>query len=348
MSDDLFLRDILAGNAGWVGKLARPPLALAAIPYRVIIAVRNRHYDRHGPAVRVSAPVISVGNLTAGGTGKTPLVIELCRRLTAMGRTCAVVARGYGASPSDPGDEQQEIESSVAARYVADPDRARGAGTALRNGADVLILDDGFQHRRLHRDLDVVVIDATCPFGFGCLLPRGLLREPRTALRRAGLILLTRSDLVTEPTLVSLTDDLRKLAGRAPVLRSRHRVTRLETLDGLHLPDSLAGVRVVVVCGIGNPTAFVRTVQNLGAEVVDCRFHSDHHRFRPRDVSELLTPGRFPPHDLVVVTEKDAVKLRRLVAEGRNQLAVVKIAIDLDTQDDRILQSVLESVVRKG
>lgn len=313
------------------------------------MAARNRHYDRHGPAVRVSAPVISVGNLTAGGTGKTPLVIELCRRLHAMGRTCGVVARGYGASPSDRGDEQREIESSVAAvRYVADPDRARGAGTALRTGADVLILDDGFQHRRLHRDLDIVVIDATCPFGFGRLLPRGLLREPPSALRRAGLILLTRSDLVSESTLVSLADDMRKLAGQAPVLRCRHRVSRLETLDGVPLSDGLGGVSVVVVCGIGNPTAFARTVQNLGAEIVASRFYSDHYHFRPHDVSELLSPGRFPPHDLMVITEKDAVKLRRLVSAGGDRMAVVRIAIDLHTEDDKILQSVLESVVRKG
>jgi tetraacyldisaccharide 4'-kinase len=127
----------------------------------------------------VPVPVISVGNITVGGTGKTPLVIELVRGMEKMGRNPAVVARGYGANEGQRSDEELLVRKHCpAVAYIADPDRHRGANMALRRmGADAIVLDDAFQHRRMYRDFDIVLIDAMCPFGYGHVLPRGLLRE---------------------------------------------------------------------------------------------------------------------------------------------------------------------------
>lgn len=149
------------------------------------VALRNTRYDRSGPRAVLDIPVISVGNLTVGGTGKTPFVIELVKRLDRMGLSPAVVSRGYKAAEGQPNDEERLIrESCPSVVCICDPDRA-AAGQFARTkfGADVIVLDDGFQHRQLARTLDIVLIDATCPFGFGHLLPRGLLREPVGSLR---------------------------------------------------------------------------------------------------------------------------------------------------------------------
>jgi len=339
----------MAGYGGWIGSLARPILAFVEVPYRGVITARNQRFDRIGPTARIPVPVISVGNLTAGGTGKTPLVIELGRRLDAMGRSCAVVARGYGAVRGDANDEQRLIEASCpSVLYIADPDRVRGARAAVHDGADVVVLDDGFQHRRLHRDLDIVLVDATCPFGYDRLLPRGLLREPKGALRRAQVVIATRCDHASPAQVAHLLDQITRLAPDAHVLSLRHKVTSIERLDGAPIAVTLESKRVVVACAIGNPAAFVTTVQLLGGNVVARRFWEDHHRYSASDVAELFRPGRFPPHELKLTTEKDAVKLRPLLSGGSDGLAVVKIAVDMSKDDDTMLQSVLDNVVRKG
>ena len=172
----------------------RCSMRLAESVYGFGLNLRNGRYDRPGSQTLLPIPVISIGNITVGGTGKTPLVIDLVKRLEKMGFSPAVVSRGYKSVRGEPNDEELLIRQSCpSAICVSNPDRVVAANIAHRQfGADIIVLDDGFQHRRLARTIDVLLIDATCPFGYNHLLPRGLLREPLTELKRATLFVLTR------------------------------------------------------------------------------------------------------------------------------------------------------------
>jgi tetraacyldisaccharide 4'-kinase len=339
----------------------RGVLRVAESAFAGVIAVRNRKYDGGSAAVRLSVPVISVGNITVGGTGKTPLVLDLLGRLDRMGRCPAVVARGYGAACDEPNDEERLIRSRFpGVAYVADADRVAGGRVAQeRFGADVIVLDDGFQHRRLHRDLDVVAIDATNPFGFGHLLPRGLLREPVSSLRRADLVIVSRCNQVSTQGLEEVVGRVRSANVDAPVIKCRHDVTAIETLGGSPWAappaidvraagGGLAGARVIALASVGNPGAFTHTLRALGAEVVDEWVFPDHYRYRASDLARLLASETVPPHDVVATTEKDAVKLRAISGVDHGIVVVVKIAIAYLDNGADVLQRHLDQLVTVG
>ncbi len=349
MSGHSLYRRIIAGEAGAWASPVRALLRAGEVPYALAIAIRNASYDRRGPWAVLPIPVISVGNLTVGGTGKTPFVIDLVKRLDQMGRSPAVVSRGYKADDGEPNDEERLIRQNCPGVVcVSDPDRIVACEIAHEDfGADVIVLDDAFQHRRLGRTLDIVLVDATCPFGFDHLLPRGLLREPVQSLRRAHVIALTRCDQVSRANLSRITARLSKVAGDAIQLQCNHRVTAIERLDGTPAGESLEGKRAVLFAGIGQPLSFATTVRTLGVDVVGERWWPDHHRYRRRDLDCLLHPARYPPHDLLITTEKDAVKLAMLGGLDRADILVVKIAIDFTGEDGTMLQETLEQALRR-
>jgi tetraacyldisaccharide 4'-kinase len=191
-------RDIVSGCRGGArAAVARGVLRLAEVPYTAAVNWRNRRFDGpHSAVRRVGVPVVSVGNLTLGGTGKTPMVEWIANWLVQRNVRVAIVSRGYGAAAADKNDEALELEQALAGvPHVQNPDRVAGALTAVeRFGVELILLDDGFQHRRLARDLDVVLLDATAPFGFEHVFPRGMLREPVRGLQRADVVCLTRAD----------------------------------------------------------------------------------------------------------------------------------------------------------
>lgn len=300
------------------------PLALAlsaATPWvRAAMMARLR-----GPRVRVDARVISFGNLTAGGTGKTPAVIERAREEIAEGRKVAVLTRGYGSALGRApfvwarGGEADRAylcraagdEAALAAVKVPDAvivknrDRVAGARAAIEGyGCDTLILDDGFQYVRLERDENVLLIDAANPFGNGRLIPRGILREPLRAMARATAIILTHCDQAGD--LAPVLERVEALAPHAPVRRTRHAPVELRRLaDGALLPPTaVAGKRVRAVCGIGHPESLFRTLELLGAEVGERIAAPDHGAIAPEafdaEGSEV---------DMIVTTEKDAVRV---------------------------------------
>ena len=335
---------IISGEAGPWATPVRAALCGGEALYRVGVAVRNRRYDRRGADVTLSVPVISVGNITAGGTGKTPLVIDLVTRLDRMGKSPAIVSRGYGSPAGEPNDEERLVRRHCpSVSYFANPDRAAAAEEAcLRCGADVIVLDDGFQHRRLARALDIVLIDATNPFGYGRLLPRGLLREPPTALRRADAVVITRAGQVSPARISALDTKLRRLAGSAALLKCHHRVTGIDLIDGMPTGESLEGARAVLFAAIGNPAAFRQTALSLGVQVVGERYWPDHHRYGRRDLDNLLSVSAFPPHDLLLTTEKDAVKLAELGGLDHARIRVIRIEIDFADGSDTILDQLLQ------
>ncbi len=292
---------------------ALAPLSLA---YSAVVGLRNRRFDRVPTAsVAAPVPVISVGNITVGGTGKTPIVIDIARRMRAAGRRPAVLTRGYGAKRGATPDEVMEFgEALPDTPVVIDADRARGAARAVNEfAADALLLDDGFQHRRLRRTLDLVLIDALDPWGGGWVLPAGRLREPLDGLRRAGAVLITRCNQAPAAVVDAIEARLRGALGVREVLRCGVAAAGLEFADGRgDDPAALRGQRVLCVCGLGNPATFVRLVSQLGASgAAPLRFR-DHHAYGPVDVSRIAATARAAGASLVLTTRKDWVKLAPL------------------------------------
>lgn len=328
-----------------IGSLpARALLRLAEIPYAMAVDQRNKRFDRGIGVESVSIPVISVGNLTVGGTGKTPLVIDLCRRLREASKRVAVIARGYGAQPGQPNDEEQLIRLRCKdVTYVSDSDRVRAARSiGSTRQADVILLDDGFQHRRLSRVADIVTIDATCPFGFGHLLPRGWLREPQRSLARANLIVVTRCDQVGNDVRIALERDIRRHNASVPIIRARHKVLGFRRLDGspFHADSS---TRAYLFAGIGNPESFLRLARASGVCVAGTRWFPDHHVYNAAEVLRLIELWQPRANDLLLTTEKDAVKLRHHAELHSSPIIWIEMAIDFADDNDRILGEFLNS-----
>ncbi len=302
-------------------------------PYAVGVSIRNRRFDRSPDrAARVSIPVISIGNLTLGGTGKTPAVEFFARYLRSLDRRVAILSRGYG-SDSGPNDEALLLEENLPdVPHLQGRDRVMLAGTAIEElESEVLVLDDGFQHRRLHRDFDIVLIDATRDIFDEYLFPRGLLREPVSNLTRAHAAILTRCDQTAPET---VQRQLAELGRRFPhLLLATARHVAVELIREGHEPvetDSLKGRLVIAFCGIGNPEAFLRTLADLGATVLDFKTFADHHAYTRDDVESLRAwAAAFPEGTTAVTTQKDWVKLRTPDLAGRPLLAVrVGLAFD--------------------
>jgi len=281
------------------------------------------------PSHRLDVPVVSVGNLTFGGTGKTPTVIALARDLIERGARPAVLTRGYGRATTDPlvvigpepglspeatGDEPLEMARRLpGVPVVVDGDRVRGGRMAVEAGANVLLLDDGFQHLRLARDLDVVLVDAGDPWGGGRLPPRGRLREPLRALSRASVVVVTKLSTADGTALADIERVVAQVAGDRPVLTADLRVSRVRTEDGWREPAALSGRRVLAFAGLARPEGFARLLVDSGAEVVASRWFEDHHPYTSGDVAEMVAQA--DRLDAVpVTTGKDAVKLSRDVA----------------------------------
>jgi len=271
---------------------------------------------------RLPLPVISVGNITHGGTGKTPVVEALVRDLIRRGRKPAVLTRGYGRKDVRPvvlvgpetgisvegsGDEPAELASRLpGVPIIVDADRYRGGLRALGLGADCLVLDDGFQHLRLRRDLDILLIDAGDPFGGGKLPPAGRLREPLEGLRRADLCLVTKISGPEIPPLI--VSRLEELHPGCPVHGCRMEAARLLGPGGVEELSSLAGRPVLAIAGLGRPEAFSSMLRDLGARIMEERFFPDHHLYSSGEIRELEILSREKGW-LPVTTAKDAVKI---------------------------------------
>lgn len=305
--------------------LLRGGLWFASLFYGFAVRCRNFCFDRGWNVHRVAAPVLSVGNLTVGGTGKTPCVEFIARQLREHDLRVTLLSRGYG-SEAGCNDEALLLEENLPdVPHLQGADRVALAQVAIEElESEVLLLDDGFQHRRLGRDLDVVLIDATDPFGGGHLLPRGLLREPVSSLRRADAVLLTRCDQAGAERVQQLRDRLERLAPGKPILETEHQPLHLVNADGeQEALEQLRGRPVAAFCGLGNPAAFRRTLLDLGCQVVAFRAYPDHHPYSRADVEDLGEQARRLTDDAVLVTtQKDLVKLRVSQIGGRPLWAV--------------------------
>lgn len=339
------------GPAGLPGWLLLGALWLPSLLYGGVMRMRTALY-RSGllRVYRASVPVISIGNLTAGGTGKTPVTDALARRLLARNLRVAVVSRGYGGrcpgevgkvsggdgalllTPAAAGDEpcllaERNPRLSV---YVARR-RRRGVAAAVADGAQCVLLDDAFQHLAVARDLDIVLLDARRPFGNGHLLPAGSLREPPAALRRAGLLLLTHADGAAKSI---------PLPG-VPTIACRHRLAN-HLLDSAGRPASwsaVTGANCLAFAGIAHPEDFFAALRGRGVALAAAWPLADHQRYTPeqlRSLSRECDNGR-----VLLTTEKDAVKLRALGFDK----PYYRVPLELEFDDADLLDEAIEAVL---
>jgi tetraacyldisaccharide 4'-kinase len=314
MLDANEFREIVSGRRRGAGAaVARGVLRLAEVPYTAAVNWRNRRFDQtHSPAHRVAVPVVSVGNLTLGGTGKTPMVKWIARWFAEHGVRVTIVSRGYGAAAGGKNDEALELEQSLPdVPHVQNPDRVAGALAAIDEyGCQLILLDDGFQHRRLARDLDVVLLDASAPFGFEHVFPRGMLREPIAGLERADVVCLTRANRLDAADRDAIRRRVAEIARHAAWCEAAHAPSELRNAFGQTQPiAALAGRRVAAFCGIGNPAAFRRTLEDVGGEIAFWREFPDHHAYSASERAELAAAIGATNVELVVTTHKDLVKL---------------------------------------
>lgn len=307
MADPLLLEHLWYGTDGGAA-LARAVLTPAALLYAGVSGARDALYDIHAlRSQSASIPVVSVGNLTVGGTGKTPVAAWIAAGLAARGASPAMILRGYG-------DDEPLVHRSLnrSVPVIVGADRLAAVERAATDGATVAILDDGFQHRRLLRDVDLVLISADQWTNHLRVLPAGPWREPLHAVRRASLIVVTCKAMSDEH--VDRVHD--RLATVAPMVpRVSVRILPLDLVNTLDRSEarpvsSLAGAHVGIVASIGDPTAFVAQIRALGARLdprVDAKLFPDHHAFSDRDVAQVARDLKHV--DLVVCTLKDAVKL---------------------------------------
>jgi tetraacyldisaccharide 4'-kinase len=349
-------------------------LAPLAFVYGALTRARARLYQSGLlKTERVGAPVISVGNLTAGGTGKTPLVEWVARAVSSEGLRPCVLTRGYGredearrvvvsdgvsvlASVREGGDEPVLLAESLAgvASVVCDRNRVGAARWALEHlGAQAFVLDDGFQHMRIARDLDIVTLDATAPWGGGHMLPRGLLREPADALARADCIVIMRSDLA--PDIESLRAEVTRLT-RARVVASRVRtrgMRRIENADATRdtatqeerartSVESLAAAGpVAAFCAVGNPRAFFEQLRRGGFDLRHTRPFRDHHAYTRAEVETFAREAASKGALAMLTTAKDAVKLRA----QKFPLPCYVVEIELEFEDEDLLRRLVKEAI---
>lgn len=348
------VREIIASihqnpRAGWPVRIGLFPVYLASLAYGAVMRARRWCY-RAGvlPIRRLPAVVVCVGNITTGGTGKTPAVVHLARRLNENGIKTAVISRGYGfqvageylivAGPDGArlkGGEAPD-EALMTARklpgvpVIVSPDRYRAGRAAVDLfGAEVVLMDDGFQHLGLFRDIDVLALDGANPTGNGLVLPAGPLREPVSGARRADAVWITGQGKARLPA------RLGALLGGKPVIRARTVPVGLATAIGeAEAPQSLSGTRVFVFCGIARPERFFKAVGRTGAAAAGYAAFPDHYRYTTHDVERLNRRARDAGAELMLTTEKD---LARLPADAPFALPVTALSVDLEVAGDDAL-----------
>jgi tetraacyldisaccharide 4'-kinase len=336
--------------------------------YGAVMRARTALYRSGALKVhRIEAKVISVGNITTGGTGKTPLVEWIARAVASRSakRVC-ILTRGYGraderervvvsdgerllADAELGGDEPRLLAESLTgvAAVISDADRVAAARWATENlSSEVFILDDGFQNLRIARDLDIVTVDATAPFGGGRMLPRGRLREPAEGLARADVVIITRADQTNE--IDKLREEIERLSGGRPTFLSRARTRGLRPLSPTEASagaaDSSLQRTVAAFCAIGNADAFFAHLKTDGHRLACTRAFPDHHVYSQADVQMIEEQARTVGAQSLLTTAKDGVKLRSLKFDL--PCYVVEIEIEID-EEDRLLGLIDEALLKK-
>lgn len=329
-----------------------------SVPYRLAAAGKNALYDTGAKSIYQSPlATFSIGNLSVGGTGKSPMVAWLAQYLRSHQLRVAILSRGYGELADGQNDEALELEQLLPdVPHLQHWDRVASAKLALEElDMQCLVLDDAFQHRRIGRHLDLVLLDATDPPRARRVLPAGLFREPLSSLRRADVVVLTRTSLADPKQLSRLESLVHRHSPDALVVRADHRPQGLwaysplgQALDSeQEAVSTLKDAKVLAFCGIGNPNSFFKTLENAGAEVLDRMAWPDHHAYSREDVERMSQWVRCHPScEKVVCTMKDLVKLRIAELEAK-PLRALRIAFAFQGNDEMRLKEKVDRVLRE-
>ena len=317
------------------------------MPYSLAVRYRNWRYDTgRAKSHRVNVPVVCVGNLTLGGTGKTPMIAFLAEWFRKRDVRVALVSRGYKAEAGGANDEARELEQKLPdVPHVQNADRVTGAQTAIaEHDAQLVLLDDGFQHRRLARDIDLVMIDSLEPFGFDHVFPRGTLREPLDGLARAHVVALSRANLVDEDSRAAIRACLQPLVPQAVWIEVMHTPKALISASGERVAvEELSQKRIAAFCGIGNPQGFEATLSELNYDICGFREYPDHFAFDAHDVASLANWADECGAEALVCTHKDLVKLD-VEQIGDRPLWALEIGLEVLSGREE-LERVLEPMV---
>ncbi len=295
-------------------------LLLSLIYHCVIKAIACLYKVKALRPYRPPCKVMSVGNLTLGGTGKTPLVLAIARRLKGSGKRLAILIRGYkGDAALGTSDEAELLKRHLPdIPILVGRDRIKTAKEAIGSyGADIILLDDGFQHWRLSRDIDILTLDIKEPFGNGRLIPRGILREPLSALKRADIFMLTKvgpdGDSIAKAQ--GLKNRISTINKDAIVFTSSYIPTLLyDIFEGKSISISeIGGKDLALICGIADPESFEETVKSFGAEIALRFYFLDHHRYTAKDMKMIINKCKNKSIDTVITTEKDVPRLANIV-----------------------------------
>lgn len=324
---------IATGQAeGWYVAPVQAGLWILSFMFRGLILARHAFY-RAGVFKRhvLPGPVISVGNLTVGGTGKTPLVSHIAQLLKSKGCRPVILTRGYMAASDKrvESDEAAMLRAQLGIPVLAGADRVRSVQAFLKTGsADCFVLDDGFQHWRIKRDLDIVTIDATNPWGNGHVLPRGILREPKRALARADVFVLTKSDIGRD-RVGRIRAELGAINPKALIAETVHEPVdfidaRTNEVVGL---KSVRGMKVCSVCGVAGPNTFIKTLIDLEADIDGHFTFPDHHVYGQADMERITALCRERGISTLITTEKDIIKWKVLMASVPDGIRVLTLKI---------------------
>ncbi len=309
-------------------------------PFSVIYNLLSEFNRKNTRAVKLYKPVISIGNVTWGGSGKTPVVIETAKYILSLQKTPVILSRGYRRKTATKesiavrnrekilstlemsGDEPYMTAQKVECPVIIGADRVQSAELAKKFSPDVFILDDGFQHWRLKRDLDVVCINAGNPFGNGMIIPAGILREKLTSLKRAGIIIITNCDSVGGNILAEIQNTIYSITGKQPLLAKYGDFKIKNISETQHMPSEFfQNKKFFMVCAIGSPSNFRKSIEKLGFTPEKEFVFRDHHEYLTEDMASIFR--NIGSDDIIITTEKDAIKIKDVV----NQAMAEKIFV---------------------
>ena len=336
-----YLLKVIKGEKNrFLDKIVKLILRVLELVYHVIIKIRGIFYKLGiFKSEKLDVKTISVGNITTGGTGKTPVVEKLASELAARDKKIGILSRGYYSKGDSPliisdgkeiltemhkaGDELYMMASHLSGiPIVKGKDRHKAGELAISEfDLDMLIIDDSFQHLQLERDLDIVVVDALNPFGYDHLLPRGVLREPLSSLKRSDIIVISRADQVAERKLDMIKYTIYNHNNEVDIFTSNHCPVNLKNLatnnkKNIENLKDLKGKKALALSGIGNPESFVKSLEELNIQVVETAIYPDHYDYKQDDVMDIVMKAQLNDVDFIITTEKDAVKFDEKILEN--------------------------------
>jgi len=350
--DQKAFHDLISGKTkGLAPSLLKGLLWFFSRVYGLMALTRNTLYSNGVLRSHCApCPVICIGNLTTGGTGKTPLVAWLCRHLSEHKKlNCTILTRGYKSSHTQT-DEPAMLKRQLGnTQVVRNANRLEGIKTALARGpVDVFVMDDGFQHQRLARDLNILTLDATNPFGYEKLLPAGLLRESVTAIRRAQCAVITRSDQISGEGLKTLTKTIKSICPAMIIASTVHSPRSVHFSDNTIQPTSwLNGRSVFAFCGIGNPQAFFFTLEQVGAKLVGTHVFDDHYHCTDEDLGNLHETAIQNHADILLTTEKNFPDIQAINTSTSIPVGYLSVELVFQSGEDQVKELIEQALDSK-